>query len=94
MIRKSVGALAPNRNYFKPAAGYDDLSSNTVACPWTNRRITLRVCGLVGQFLERLRDPSHVCALTLEELVGLAESIGLKNPRCVFYAYEGELETL
>jgi SAM-dependent methyltransferase len=44
--------------------------------------------------MERLRDPSHVRALTLDELVGLAESSGLKDPKCDFYPYEGELEKL
>ena len=44
--------------------------------------------------MERLRDPSHVRALTLEELVNLARSNGLKDPKCDFYQYEIELETL
>jgi ubiquinone/menaquinone biosynthesis C-methylase UbiE len=44
--------------------------------------------------MERLRDPSHVRALTLDELIRLATSNGLKDPKCDFYQYEIELETL
>jgi ubiquinone/menaquinone biosynthesis C-methylase UbiE len=44
--------------------------------------------------MERLRDPSHVRALTLDKLVTLAESSGLKYLKCDFYPYVGELELL
>jgi ubiquinone/menaquinone biosynthesis C-methylase UbiE len=44
--------------------------------------------------MERLRDPSHVRALTLDELINLAESSGLKDPKCDSYPYVGELELL
>ncbi len=44
--------------------------------------------------MERLRDPSHVRTLLLEELVGLATAHQLENVTCDFYPYEGELEML
>jgi ubiquinone/menaquinone biosynthesis C-methylase UbiE len=44
--------------------------------------------------MERLRDPSHVRALALEEIIGLATATYLENVQCDFYPYEGELENL
>ena len=44
--------------------------------------------------MEWLRDPSHVRALTLEELVGLTKANGLKRVRCEFYRFDVELEAL
>jgi SAM-dependent methyltransferase len=44
--------------------------------------------------MERLRDPSHVRALLLDELVGLATAHQLENITCDFYTYDGELEML
>jgi hypothetical protein len=44
--------------------------------------------------LERLRDPSHVRALTVDELVGLAEDHGLVHVTRHFYRLTVELETL
>ncbi len=44
--------------------------------------------------LEKLRDPSHVRALDLRELVGLAVGRGLANIQTQFYWMEVELETL
>jgi ubiquinone/menaquinone biosynthesis C-methylase UbiE len=44
--------------------------------------------------LERLRDPSHVRALTLEEMVSLATSRGLLRVRSQFYRMEVDLEGL
>ncbi|MGC2694248.1 MAG: methyltransferase domain-containing protein [Candidatus Angelobacter sp.] len=43
---------------------------------------------------ERLRDPSHVRALTLEELRGLFANAGLADPQLSHYRMEGELEDL
>jgi len=43
---------------------------------------------------ELLRDPSHVRALPLEELVGLFEQAGLASPQVSSYRMEGELEDL
>jgi ubiquinone/menaquinone biosynthesis C-methylase UbiE len=43
---------------------------------------------------ERRRDPSHVRALTLDELVGLAKANRLDRLTCEFYDYEIELEAL
>jgi len=43
---------------------------------------------------ERLRDPSHVRALTQENLVGLAEDNGLERVKCEFYTFDIALETL
>lgn len=44
--------------------------------------------------VERLRDPSHVRAMPVEELRELFGSAGLKDPRIVTYRLEGELEDL
>ena len=44
--------------------------------------------------VEKLRDPSHVRALTLEELTGLALGVGLRDVRTAFYKLEVALETL
>jgi ubiquinone/menaquinone biosynthesis C-methylase UbiE len=43
---------------------------------------------------EILRDPSHVRALPVEELVGLFEQAGLGTPQITSYRTEGELEDL
>jgi ubiquinone/menaquinone biosynthesis C-methylase UbiE len=43
---------------------------------------------------ERLRDPSHVRAMPLEELCGLYAKAGLASPRTGMYRLEGELEDL
>lgn len=43
---------------------------------------------------ERLRDPSHVRALPLDELHGLFEHMGLGAPQVFRYRMEGELEDL
>jgi SAM-dependent methyltransferase len=43
---------------------------------------------------ERLRDPSHVRAMPVEELRGLFMHCGLPAPRLVGYRLEGELEDL
>ena len=43
---------------------------------------------------ERLRDPSHVRALPLNELLGLFEQAGLPAPQITSYRMEGELEDL
>jgi len=42
--------------------------------------------------MERLRDPSHVRALSLEELTGLFHEAGLDNVRRQFYKHEFGLE--
>jgi SAM-dependent methyltransferase len=44
--------------------------------------------------LERLRDPSHVRALPLEELLALPASVGLTDRRSFFYRHEFEFERL
>jgi ubiquinone/menaquinone biosynthesis C-methylase UbiE len=44
--------------------------------------------------VERLRDPSHVRAMPVEELQGLFASAGLDTPRVAAYRLEGELEDL
>jgi SAM-dependent methyltransferase len=44
--------------------------------------------------LERLRDPSHVRALTIEELLALASAAGLVRLRYQFYSVRVELEIL
>jgi ubiquinone/menaquinone biosynthesis C-methylase UbiE len=43
---------------------------------------------------ERLRDPSHVRALPVNELRGLFEQCGLGSPQVTSYRMEGELEDL
>jgi SAM-dependent methyltransferase len=43
---------------------------------------------------ERLRDPSHVRAMPLCELLGLFAQAGLPEPRVSMYRLEGELEDL
>jgi SAM-dependent methyltransferase len=43
---------------------------------------------------ERLRDPSHVHALTLEELVALADTEHFEQPTCSFYEFNIELDVL
>jgi ubiquinone/menaquinone biosynthesis C-methylase UbiE len=42
--------------------------------------------------MEKLRDPSHVWALSLEELTGLFHEAGLQNIRRQFYKHEFGLE--
>jgi hypothetical protein len=42
--------------------------------------------------MEKLRDPSHVRALALEELTGLFHEAGLQNVRRQFYKHEFGLE--
>jgi ubiquinone/menaquinone biosynthesis C-methylase UbiE len=42
--------------------------------------------------MEKLRDPSHVRALSLEELTGLFPEAGLQNVRRQFYKHEFALE--
>jgi ubiquinone/menaquinone biosynthesis C-methylase UbiE len=44
--------------------------------------------------MERLRDPSHVRAMPVEELRTLLLSAGFQGPREGFYRHEGELEDL
>jgi SAM-dependent methyltransferase len=44
--------------------------------------------------MERLRDPSHVRAMPVEELCGLFAHAGLGEPRLEMYRLEGELEGL
>jgi ubiquinone/menaquinone biosynthesis C-methylase UbiE len=44
--------------------------------------------------VEKLRDPSHVRALSLEELIGLCQDAGLRDVRTAFYKLEMALETL
>jgi ubiquinone/menaquinone biosynthesis C-methylase UbiE len=52
--------------------------------------------GKAGAFnaVERLRDPSHVRAMPVEELRELFASAGLSEPRVESYRLEGELEDL
>jgi ubiquinone/menaquinone biosynthesis C-methylase UbiE len=42
--------------------------------------------------MEKLRDPSHVRALVLEELTGLLTQTGLRDVRTQLYKHEVELE--
>ena len=44
--------------------------------------------------LEKLRDPSHVRAMPLEELKGLFRQAGLPEPRLTSYRLESDLESL
>jgi SAM-dependent methyltransferase len=44
--------------------------------------------------VEKLRDPSHVRALPLEELTGLCHDGGLRDVRTAFFKLEMALETL
>jgi SAM-dependent methyltransferase len=44
--------------------------------------------------MEKLRDPSHVRAMPVEELRGLLLAAGFAEPREEFYRLEGELEGL
>lgn len=44
--------------------------------------------------VEKLRDPSHVRALPLEELTGLCHDAGLRGLRTAFFKLEMALETL
>jgi SAM-dependent methyltransferase len=44
--------------------------------------------------MEKLRDPSHVRALTLAEMEGLFPEVGLPAPRVTFYHLKSELEGL
>jgi SAM-dependent methyltransferase len=44
--------------------------------------------------VEKLCDPSHVRALSLEELTGLCRDAGLRGVKTAFYKLEMELETL
>jgi hypothetical protein len=43
---------------------------------------------------ERLRDPSHVRAMAMAELIRLFAQAGLPEPRVSTYRLEGELEDL
>jgi ubiquinone/menaquinone biosynthesis C-methylase UbiE len=43
---------------------------------------------------EQLRDPSHVRAMPVDELLGLFEQAGLATPQANSYRMEGELEDL
>src|SRR5215472_12049009 len=43
---------------------------------------------------ERLRDPSHVRAMPMTELIGIFAQAGLPEPRVSTYRLEGELEDL
>jgi len=43
---------------------------------------------------ERLRDPSHVRALPVDELRSLFDQAGLATPQINHYRMEGELEDL
>jgi ubiquinone/menaquinone biosynthesis C-methylase UbiE len=45
-------------------------------------------------WVEKLRDPSHVRALPLEELTGLCHEAGLRDVRTAFYKLGVALETL
>ena len=44
--------------------------------------------------VEKLRDPSHVRALPLEELTGLCHDAGLRDVRKAFFRLEVALESL
>jgi SAM-dependent methyltransferase len=44
--------------------------------------------------VEKLRDPSHVRALSVEELTGLCQDAGLGGLKTAFYKLEMQLETL
>ena len=44
--------------------------------------------------VEKLRDPSHVRALSLGELTGLCDDAGLRDVRTAFFKLEMALETL
>jgi hypothetical protein len=44
--------------------------------------------------VEKLRDPSHVRALSLEELTGLFQGAGLRDLRTAFFKLEVALEAL
>jgi SAM-dependent methyltransferase len=44
--------------------------------------------------VEKLRDPSHVRALSLEELTGLCRDVGLRDVETAFYKMDVELEKL
>jgi len=44
--------------------------------------------------LEKLRDPSHVRALTLRELMGLFGAVGLPEPDATFYELRGDVPSL
>lgn len=44
--------------------------------------------------VEKLRDPSHVRALSLDELTTLFDRAGLRDVRTAFYKHEAELEPL
>jgi ubiquinone/menaquinone biosynthesis C-methylase UbiE len=44
--------------------------------------------------VEKLRDPSHVRALSLEELTALVHDAGLRDVRTAFFKLEADLETL
>ena len=43
---------------------------------------------------EKLRDPSHVRALPVDELRGLFEQASLGTPQVISYSMEGEMEDL
>jgi ubiquinone/menaquinone biosynthesis C-methylase UbiE len=44
-------------------------------------------------YVEKLKDPSHVRALTVTELLQLADAVGLQEVRTQSYRFELELET-
>ena len=44
--------------------------------------------------MEKLRDPSHTHALSLEEMTALFAATGLRNPRIDRWQMEGDLESL
>jgi hypothetical protein len=44
--------------------------------------------------VEKLRDPSHVRALSLEELTGLCQDAGLRDLKAAFFKLEVALEGL
>jgi hypothetical protein len=44
--------------------------------------------------MEKLRDPSHVRALSFDELTGLFSASGLQNMRTQFYKHDIELEQI
>ncbi len=44
--------------------------------------------------MERLRDPSHVRALPLEDMLAIFHQVGLPSPRLASYTVEAELEKL
>lgn len=45
-------------------------------------------------YVEKLRDPSHVRALSFTELQGMMDNLGLVNQKVGFYELEMELEKI